>query len=60
MPDASEIEQLSSGAGASGADDAGPAPLSPRTVDAVAERVYRLMRDDLRRLRERGGLGGWR
>ena len=41
--------------------EAGDRPTS-ELVDAVADRVYELMRDDLRRLRERSGngLSGWR
>lgn len=36
--------------------------LPPAALDGLTERVHRLLRDDLRRLRERGGaaLARWR
>ena len=34
--------------------------LAPAAIDRLTERVYELLRDDLRRQRERSGIGRWR
>ena len=37
-----------------------PGGLGPELLDRLTDVVYDLLRDDLRRQRERGGIGRWR